>query len=70
MVYGRLFFKKKKGEINNMKNITSFNKLSKKVQRELNNEKRNDWGALNPVTRKSENKKAYNRKKLKKIMYA
>ncbi len=38
-------------------------KLSKKKKRELNAAKRNTWGALNPVTRKPENPKAYNRKK-------
>ena len=47
--------------------MQTFNKLSKKAQRILNNKKRNDWGAINPITRKTENKKAYNRKKLTKI---
>ena len=46
-----------------MEKFISFEKLSKKKQRELNNAKRGTWGALNPVTRKSENPKAYNRKK-------
>lgn len=40
-----------------------FEKLSKKKQRERNKERRGSWGALSPVTRKSENPKAYNRKK-------
>ena len=45
-----------------MEKFVPFEKLSKKKQRELNKEKRGSWGALNPVTRKSENPKAYNRK--------
>lgn len=46
-----------------MDKFIPFNKLSKSKQRELNREKRNTWGALNPVTRKVESKKVYNRKK-------
>ncbi|MDO5150013.1 MAG: hypothetical protein Q4D76_11530 [Oscillospiraceae bacterium] len=46
-----------------MEKFIPFEKLSKKKQREINNLKRSDWGSLNPVTRKTENKKAYNRKK-------
>ncbi len=46
-----------------MKKFVPFEKMSKKQQRAINNEKRNTWGDINPVTRKSENKKAYNRKK-------
>ena len=46
-----------------MEKFIPFEKLSKKKQRELNNLKRSGWGNLNPVTRKTENKKAYNRKK-------
>lgn len=38
-------------------------KLSKKAQKELNSVKRETWGSINPVTRRTENKKAYNRKK-------
>ena len=40
-----------------------YEKLSKKEQRKLNQAKRQTWGTLNPVTRKPENSKAYNRKK-------
>lgn len=46
-----------------MKNFIPFEKLSKSKQRELNKQKRSTWGSLNPVTRKSANPKAYNRKK-------
>lgn len=52
-----------------MEKFISFEKLSKKKQRELNNAKRSTWGALNPVTRKSENPKAYNRKKARRWSY-
>lgn len=40
-----------------------YEKLSKKEKRKLDAAKRNTWGPLNPVTRKSENSRAYNRKK-------
>lgn len=40
-------------------------KLSKKKQRELDKQKRGTWGDLNPVTRKPQNPKAYNRKKVR-----
>ncbi|MBQ6877099.1 MAG: hypothetical protein IJO22_01710 [Oscillospiraceae bacterium] len=46
-----------------MEKFVPFEKLSKKKQRELNLLKRKDWGELNPVTRKPENPKAYNRRK-------
>ena len=38
-------------------------KLGKKAKRELDRARRATWGNMNPVTRKAENKKAYNRKK-------
>ncbi len=47
-----------------MKKFTPYDKLSKKKQREINRQKRNTWNGLNPVTRKSKNEKAYNRKKV------
>lgn len=46
-----------------MEKFIPYEKLSKKKQRERNKEKRGTWGALKPVTRKSENPKAYNRRK-------
>ena len=46
-----------------MKKQIPFDKLSKRQQRELNARKRITWGELNPVTRKPENSKAYNRAK-------
>ncbi len=44
-----------------METFIPFEKLSKKKQRELNAARRTTW-ALNPVTRKPANPKAYNRK--------
>lgn len=41
-----------------------YEKLSKKERRKLDSSRRNTWGSLNPVTRKPENSRAYNRKKL------
>ena len=51
-----------------MEKFISYEKLSKKKQQEWNNEKRGTWGALKPVTRKSENPKAYNRRKSRQWM--
>ena len=45
-----------------MKNFVPFEKLSKKERKKLNAAKRGSWGEINPISRKSENKKAYNRK--------
>ncbi|MBR4953084.1 MAG: hypothetical protein IKZ30_01060 [Oscillospiraceae bacterium] len=46
-----------------MEKFIPYEKLSKKEKRRLDSAKRGTWGQLNPVTRKSENPKAYNRKK-------
>jgi len=46
-----------------MEKFIPYEKLSKKEKRKLDQAKRNTWGELNPVTRKPENPKAYNRKK-------
>lgn len=46
-----------------MQKLVPYEKLSKKKQRELNAMKHGSWGGLNPVTRKPDNPKAYNRKK-------
>jgi hypothetical protein len=40
-------------------------KLSKKAQRELAAAKRNTWGSISPITRRTESKKAYNRKRVR-----
>ena len=46
-----------------MERFIPYQKLSKKKKRELDREKRNTWGPLDPVTRIRESKKAYDRKK-------
>lgn len=45
-----------------------YEKLSKKAQKELNTSRRGNWGTTNPVTRKSKNPKAYDRRKAKKAL--
>ncbi len=47
-----------------MEKYIPYGKLSKKEKRKLDSAKRSTWGGLNPVTRKPENSKAYNRKKM------
>ena len=46
-----------------MEKFIPYEKLSKKEKRKLDQAKRQTWGELNPVTRKPENSKAYNRNK-------
>ncbi len=46
-----------------MEKYVPYEKRSKKERRRLDNAGRNTWGPLNPVTRKSENSKVYNRRK-------
>ena len=46
-----------------MEKFVPFEKLSKKEQKRLSALKRRGWNGFNPVTRKSENPKAYNRKR-------
>ena len=46
-----------------MEKYIPYEKLSKQKKRVLNLQKRNTWGAINPVTRKPQNQKAYRRKK-------
>ena len=49
-----------------MEKFIPFEKLSKKEQQKINKAKRGTWGELNPVTRKPQNSKAYNRRKAQK----
>jgi len=44
-----------------------YEKLSKKAKRALNARKRRSWGELNPVTRKSTNPRAYDRRKARRL---
>lgn len=46
-----------------MEKFIPYEKCSKKEKRRLDNQRRNTWGAVNPVTRKPINSKAYNRNK-------
>ena len=46
-----------------MEKFIPYEPLSKKEKRKMDLAKRQTWGELNPVTRKSENCKAYNRNK-------
>lgn len=46
-----------------MENFIPYEKLSKKEKRKLDNAKRSTWGSMSPVTRRSDNPKAYNRKR-------
>ena len=50
-----------------MEKFILYEKLSKKKKRELDAGRRTVW-AISPVTRKSENQKAYNRRKAQKRM--
>ena len=46
-----------------MAKFIPFVKLSKKTQQEINKSRRKNWGNIDPVTKRPENSKAYNRKK-------
>ena len=46
-----------------MEKFIPYEKLSKKEKRKIDQARRQTWGELNPVTRKQENSKAYNRKR-------
>ena len=46
-----------------MEKFIPYEKLSKKEKRKIDQAKRQTWGELNPVTRKPQNSKAFNRKR-------
>ena len=46
-----------------MEKFIPYEKLSRKEKRKLDSAKRGTWGSINPVTRKPQNSKAYNRSK-------
>ncbi|MPN34487.1 hypothetical protein SDC9_181981 [bioreactor metagenome] len=48
-----------------MKRFIPKDKLCKKAKRELDRARRNTWGAVNPITRRTESKTVYNRKKIR-----
>ena len=45
-----------------MEKFVPFEKLSKKKQKALNDQKRGDWGKVNPATQVLPDKKKYSRK--------
>ena len=47
----------------NMDKFIPYEKLSKKEKRKIDQTRRQTWGELNPVTRKPDSSKAYNRRK-------
>jgi hypothetical protein len=49
-----------------MEKFIPYEKLSKKKKRELDAARRGSWYGINPVTRKPENSRAYNRAKARK----
>ncbi len=46
-----------------MEKFVSYEKCSKKERRRRDQQKRGSWNGVNPVTRRSENPKAYSRAK-------
>lgn len=46
-----------------MEKYIPYEKLSKKEKKKADQARRQTWGSLNPVTRKPQNSKAYNRSK-------
>ena len=46
-----------------MEKFVPYEKLSKQEKKKRDSAQRNTWGELNPVTRKPENSRAYNRRK-------
>ena len=48
-----------------MKKFIPYKKLSKKKRRESDLKQRRTWGTFKPITRNTENPKAYHREKIK-----
>lgn len=48
-----------------MEKFIPYEKSSKRRKKELNTIRRKTWGALNPVTRRPANPRAYNRSRVK-----
>ena len=51
-----------------MERYIPYEKLSKKERRKISAARRNTWGTVNPVTRKPENSRPYNRRKARKCV--
>jgi hypothetical protein len=56
---------KKNKELRKMKKFIPYEKLAKREKRARDRAARRDWGRLSPVTRTSENPKAYDRAKVR-----
>lgn len=56
------------GRSDTMQKFIPYEKLSKKEKRKRDALRRNTWGALNPVTRKSPDPRVYDRRKARKWM--
>lgn len=56
------------GRSDTMQKFIPYEKLSKKEKRKRDALRRNTWGALNPVTRKSPAPRVYDRRKARKWM--
>lgn len=52
-----------------MEKFIPYEKCSRKEKRKRDLEKRQTWGAVNPVTRKPENSRAYNRQKCRALSW-
>jgi hypothetical protein len=68
--YGEIIYPRNKVKKYSLKEdkFVPQDKMSKKAQKELNDKKRGTWGNTNPVTRVQPNKKAYDRKRDKKVV--
>jgi hypothetical protein len=50
-----------------MEKMIPYRKISKRKKRELDRKRRRTWNGLNPVTRKPEDPRAYNRRKARSL---
>ena len=50
-----------------MEKYIPYEKLSKRRKRDEDKKQRHNWGGVNPVTRRSKNPRAYDRRKAKRI---
>lgn len=52
-----------------MNNFIPYEKMSKKQRRDIDRMRRGSWNGVNPIIRRIESKKAYNRKKVSKTYF-
>ena len=60
---GFCYNKYRNQKVDKLWKIHSYEKISKKEKRKIDQSKRQIWGELNPIARKPENSKAYNRRR-------